>query len=101
MPEARWIEERAAKGRVVLRTINTLAQVTAAAAGMGVAVMPCYAGDAEPELVRLVAPAKGVVYPIWLVTHQDMRHAARIRASVDFLADCVRAQGRRLRGERG
>jgi DNA-binding transcriptional LysR family regulator len=100
MAESRWIEERATKGRVVLRTVNTLAQVTAAAAGMGVAIMPCYAGDAEPELVRLVPPSKGVTYPIWLVVHQDMRHAARIRACSDFLADCVRAQARKLKGER-
>jgi len=100
MGESRWIEEHAARGRVVLRTINTLAQVTSAVAGLGIALLPCYAGDVEPELVRLVAPSKCITNPIWLVVHQDMRHAARIRACSDFLAESVRAQARRLRGER-
>lgn len=100
MTESRWIEERAARGRVVLRTVSTLAQVTAAVAGLGIAVLPCYAGDPEPELVRLVGPSKCVVHPISLVVHQDMRHAARIRACSDFLADGLRVQARRLRGER-
>jgi DNA-binding transcriptional LysR family regulator len=96
--ESRWIEERAPKGRVVLRTVSTLAQLTSAIEGMGIAVIPCYAGDAEPELVRLVPPSKCIVHPIWLVIHEDMRHAARIRAISDFLADEMRKQARRLRG---
>ena len=37
---------------------------------------------------------------VWLVVHEDMRHAARIRACVDFLAEGLRAQGKRLRGEK-
>jgi DNA-binding transcriptional LysR family regulator len=99
MSDSQWIEEHAAKGRVVLRTINTLAQLTAAAAGIGIAMLPCYAGDSQPELVRLVAPSKGIINPIWLVVHQDMRHAARIRACSDFLAEGIRRQSRVLRGE--
>jgi DNA-binding transcriptional LysR family regulator len=98
--ESHWIEERAAKGRVVLRSVNTLAQVASAVAGIGVAMLPCYAGDAEAELVRLVGPAKCVSHPIWLVMHQDMRHAARLRVCSDFLADGIRAQSRRLLGRR-
>jgi DNA-binding transcriptional LysR family regulator len=100
LEESRWIEGRAARGRVVFRTFNTLAQVALAVAGLGVAILPCYAADEEPELVRLVPPSKAVVYPIWLAVHQDMRNAARIRACSDFLAEGLRAQSARLRGER-
>jgi DNA-binding transcriptional LysR family regulator len=98
MPESRWIEERATRGRVVLRTANTLAQLTAAVAGLGVALLPCYAGDAEPELTRLVPPASCEFQPIWLAVHEDMRHSARIRACSDFLAEAIRTQSARLRG---
>ncbi len=100
MGEFRWIEERAARGRVVMRTINTLAQVTSAVAGIGIAIVPCYAGDAEPELVRLVPPSKTVLVPVWLVVHEDMRNSARIRACSDFLAEAIKAQAALLRGER-
>jgi DNA-binding transcriptional LysR family regulator len=100
MGESRWIEERAVKGRVVMRTINTLGMLTAAVAGLGIAVLPCYAGDPEADLVRLVPPSKCVQHSMWLVVHEDMRHAARIRAISDFLAEGIRAQSRRLRGEK-
>lgn len=98
--EARWLEGRAAKGRVVFRTHGTLGQLVAALAGVGIAVLPCYAGDAEPELVRLVPPAQLVLSPLFVVVHEDLRHAARIRACADFLAAGLRAQARRIRGEK-
>jgi DNA-binding transcriptional LysR family regulator len=100
LAESQWIEERAATGRIVLRTENTHAQLTSAVAGIGIAMLPCYAGDLEPELVRLVAPPRSVNNPIRLVVHQDMRHAARIRACSDFLAEGIRAEARRLLGQR-
>lgn len=99
MPESQWIEAHATKGCVVLRTINTLAQLEAAVGGMGIAVLPCYAGDAEPELVRLVPSSKCVRNPVWLVVHEDMRQSARIRAISDFLAAELRAMTPRFTGE--
>jgi DNA-binding transcriptional LysR family regulator len=97
-PDSQWIEERAGKGRVVFRTVNTLAHVAAAVGGLGITVLPCYAGDAEPELVRLVPSSRCVRSPIWLVVHEDMRQSARIRAISDFLADELRAIVPRLLG---
>ena len=98
VPESRWLEERAAGSRIVFRTKSTLAHLLVTVAGMGIGVLPCYAGDEEPELVRLLPPAQTVQASVWLVVHEDMRHAARIRACVDFLADRLRAQSRRIRG---
>jgi len=97
-PESHWIEEHAREGRVVLRTSNTLAQLTATLGGMGIAVLPCYAGDAEPDLVRLVALSKSVAETVCIVVHEDTRHAAPIRACADYLAEGLKAQAARLRG---
>jgi len=96
--EARWIEEHAVKGRVVFRGKGTLPQLVMARAGVGIAALPCYAGDAEPDLVRLTPLSQIMRASMWLVVHEDMRHAARIRACVEFLADGLRAQGKRLVG---
>jgi len=96
--EARWVEERAAKGRVVFRGKGTLSQLVVAKAGMGIAALPCYVGDTEPDLVRLTPAAQIMRASMWLVVHEDMRHAARIRACVEFLAEGLRAQARLLRG---
>jgi DNA-binding transcriptional LysR family regulator len=99
LPEAtRWVEERAAKGRVVFRGKGTLSQLVVAKAGMGIAALPCYVGDVEPDLVRLTPAAQIMLASMWLVVHEDMRNAARIRACVEFLAEGLRAQARLLRG---
>jgi DNA-binding transcriptional LysR family regulator len=99
-PEARWLAARATKGRIVFRAHATLAQLVVTVAGLGIAMLPCHAGDAEPDLVRLVPPAQFTRNTIWLVVHEDLRHAARIRACADFLADGLRRQSKRLRGEK-
>jgi DNA-binding transcriptional LysR family regulator len=98
LTESRWIEDHAARGRVVFRAKATLAHVQVTLAGLGIAMLPCYAADAEPDLVRLIPTSQHIVNAVWLVVHEDMRHAGRIRACVDFLADRLRAQSRRLRG---
>jgi DNA-binding transcriptional LysR family regulator len=70
-------------GRTVLRTNGTLSLTAAAVAGLGVAVLPCVLGDAEPALIRLGAPLSHV--DAWLVAHRDVKKAKRIRAVYDYL----------------
>ncbi len=96
--EARWIEEHAVKGRVVFRGKGTLPQLVMARAGVGIAALPCYAADAEPDLVRLTPLSQVMRASMWLVVHEDMRHAARIRACVEFLAEGLRKESKRLVG---
>jgi DNA-binding transcriptional LysR family regulator len=98
LPEGRWALARAARGRVVARTPSTHVQATLAAAGMGIALLPCYFGDEDPGLVRLAPPDTSVQRTVWLVMHKDLQHATRIRACADFLADRIRAQRDRIMG---
>jgi DNA-binding transcriptional LysR family regulator len=97
--ESRWLEARASKGRVVFRAYATLAQLNATLAGIGIGMLPCYVGDAEADLVRLVPPSQFVRHTIYLIVHEDLRQAARIRACADFLAEGLRRHDKRLRGE--
>jgi DNA-binding transcriptional LysR family regulator len=71
-------------GQVVMRTNSLLSLTHAAAADLGVAVLPCFVGDAESRLVRIGRlPLTGEA---WLVMHRDLRDNARVRAVFDFLA---------------
>jgi DNA-binding transcriptional LysR family regulator len=54
-------------------------------AGLGVGIVDCFAGDADP-LLRRFLPEPVRAYDMWAVTHVDMRQAPRVRAVVDFLA---------------
>jgi DNA-binding transcriptional LysR family regulator len=98
--EARWLDQHAPRGRIVFRSMSTNARIRAAKAGMGIAVLPCYVGDDEPELVRLVEPAGGVSSNVWLVVHRDLQHTARVRVCADFLAERFRADAPRFVGAR-
>lgn len=85
LPQARWMAETIPADRVVLRSGHTGMMVAAVRAGLGLAVLPCYLGDAEPALRRLrLVPDLG--QEMWLLTHRDLRRTPRVRAVMDFLA---------------
>jgi DNA-binding transcriptional LysR family regulator len=102
--DARWIEEqaeRASGARIVMRSHATAVQRRMALEGVGLALLPCYLGDAEPGLVQVLPPSQAPTESVYLVVHEDLREAARIRACATFLADGIRAAGPVLRGEVG
>jgi len=82
--------------RIALRCDNPLIQLQAAASKAGIAEAACFLGDSAPDLVRVWpdrAPARRV---LWLIVHQDMRRAARIRAVSSAIAEAFRRQRRIL-----
>lgn len=85
---AAWLAERVPAEAMALRSGSLLAQLQAAGAGLGIALLPCYLGDPAPHLVRLCAPIAEVARELWIVTHADLKGTARIRA---FLAIAVEA----------
>lgn len=89
---AEWLAETAPAAAVVYRTNSLLNQLVAARAGIGLAVLPCYLGDPEPGLARaLPCPVPALARELWIVTHQDLRRTARVRAFFDAVAEGVAA----------
>ncbi len=66
---------------------NVLLRVAAVRAGVGLALLPCGLCDTDPLLVRVPGAAVVLGDPIWLLTHPDLRGAARIRLLLGFLAE--------------
>jgi DNA-binding transcriptional LysR family regulator len=100
LPDERWVKGLASGARVALRTFSINAQVAAAAAGVGIAALPCYLADAVPELRRLL-PGQAVERDVWLALRKDLRRTARVRVVADFLADLFARHEVLLRGELG
>lgn len=69
-----------------------------AAAGQGLAMLPCCLGDPDPRLTRHSALRDKVSVPIWVACHADLAGAPRIRAVRDRLALALEAEGPRLAG---
>lgn len=51
------------------------------------------------RLVRLGAPVPALATDLWLLTHPDLRPAARIRAFMDFVAVAAAGLRPRLAGK--
>jgi DNA-binding transcriptional LysR family regulator len=83
---ARWVRANVPDGAVVHRSNTLLGVAAAARAGMGLAVLPCFMGDADPGLARVGGVLPGVDSGLWLLTHPDLRRVARVRAFLDFMA---------------
>ena len=96
-PAARWLAERSANASVVLRSREMVDMLTAAQSGAGLAVLPCFMGDAEPSLVRLTKDAVAS-RPVWLVYRREPGVSRQLRAVIDFVVDAMREHAAKLRG---
>lgn len=98
-PEARWLAESAPGARVAVRCNSVLSVVAATAAGLGVGVMPCLSGDREPGLRRVAPVVDALRRDIWLVVHPDLQQNARVRATLQFLAELIHRERPLLSGQ--
>lgn len=84
--------------RPALRTNSVAAALAAAGAGLGLAALPCGLADLEPDLVRVAPLPDDFTLDLWLLTHEDLRQTARIRAFLDFLAEALAREAPLLEG---
>ena len=82
------------------RLFSNALQVEAAKAGLGLALLPCFLGDAEERLVRMPGTGSKADKSIWILFHPDFRQSARIRAFVDFLVEAVKKHRPLIQGEK-
>ena len=85
----RFLAARVPADRVRLR-INTVTGLDAAvSAGLGIGPLPCFAADANPALRRLSGPHPELGADLWVLTHPDLRHAARVRVFMEHCAEAM------------
>ena len=85
---ADWLAEHTEPQAIVYRASSLINQLTAAKAGIGFVVLPCYLGDPEPGLVRAMAePVADLTRELWIVTHNDLKKTARVRAFFDIVGE--------------
>lgn len=96
---ADWLAREAPENAIVYRTSSVVNQMVAAREGIGVALLPCFLGDAEPGLTR-AAPGllDEIGRELWIVTHADLRRTARVRAFMEATAAYLTARRAQLAG---
>jgi DNA-binding transcriptional LysR family regulator len=83
---ARWMRAELPESEVVLRADSLLGMREAARAGLGLTALPCYLGDTSPGLICVHRPIAAMQTALWILTHEDLRRTARIRAFTEFAA---------------
>jgi DNA-binding transcriptional LysR family regulator len=80
----RFVDRHAPGARTVFRSNSMLARLAALRDGLGIGMLPCFMGDAEPGLVRVGPVRPEADAALWILSHADTRHNARVRALVEF-----------------
>ena len=80
-----WKKKVHGERRVIFSSSTSLAVLNAAAEGMGFTLMPCYLGDADRRLVRVGDLVEPLTIELWILTHPDLRHTARVKALIAYL----------------
>lgn len=96
-----WFRREHPNAKIAMRSNSLQGVLIAAEAGVGVGLLPCFMGDRSPSLARISDPIQGGGSALWLLTHEDLRHTARVRAFLDFMADAFRSDINLLEGLAG
>ncbi|WP_454727027.1 MULTISPECIES: LysR family transcriptional regulator [Cupriavidus] len=79
-------------GRIVAGMYSSLMLRHAIKAGIAIGEVPVHLGERE-GLVRVwPGRARAMHYEVWLVTHQDLRHTARVRAMIDEIVQAFESR---------
>ena len=99
-PEHQWMERARGTTPCVLRSNSSNTIMAAVREGMGVAMLPCFAADMDPEMVRVLDGRTLMERDIWLVVHQDLVRLPRVRAVTSYVAEIIGRDQAMLLGRR-
>jgi DNA-binding transcriptional LysR family regulator len=89
----RWMDRVVGPRRQIWRVNSVLSIAEAVATGAGVGLLPCFVGDQHDDIVRIGEPLAELDIDLWILTHPDLRQAARVKAFMEIVgADLVRAR---------
>lgn len=94
-----WIAKHAPGARVLMRFVSMPVLVCAVQQGAGAAMLPCFIGDARPELVRIGDYFGERLVHLWVLTHPQLRGSARIRAFMQAARDFIERDRALIEGQ--
>jgi len=82
-----WLRRHRLEEAVTIHHSSGTGLLAAVRAGAGLAVLPSFVADRDPDLVRCLEPMATDDAELWLLTHERLRHTPRVRAVMDFLGE--------------
>ncbi|NKB52820.1 MAG: LysR family transcriptional regulator [Rhizobiaceae bacterium] len=97
-PADQWIGEHVPLSQIKTTADTFVAMRSLARSGTGLATLPCCLGDPEPALERVLPVVNEMGTSLWVLTHPDVRKAAKVRAFTAHVGRQLRAQQQLLEG---
>jgi len=96
--QVRWLHDVLVPSRVVFRSSSMVAQHNAAAAGVGMVLLPSFSAAEDARLRPVLIDQVSVMRSIWLTLHEDHQYLSRIKAVKSFLKKIISADQPFLNG---
>lgn len=80
-----WLRRHHLEDAVAIRQASVTGLLAAVRSGFGLAALPSFIADHDPDLIRCFPPAENDKVALWLLTHERVRHVPRVRVVLDFL----------------
>jgi DNA-binding transcriptional LysR family regulator len=96
--QAKWLEKTGAGRPAALWLAEVPLRLAAARDNQGAALLPCFLGDRDPGLQRLMSPPADLSEDVYLLLPHGRRQRPRVRALADALIALFRDEAALLRG---
>ncbi len=90
LASSKWLEAEGLMRRAVARCSSTLAVCRLLEEGLGVGILPCHLGDANPRLRRVSPLLTDFRSQLWLLTPRQLRGVPKVSATVECLSAGLR-----------
>ncbi len=90
----RWLRQFIPNSAIVFCGNSIMTLYVGARQGFGLAPLPCWMGDNDPELTQVLPPIEEVYTQLWLLTHRDLRHTARVRSFIEAITKSIARDAR-------
>jgi DNA-binding transcriptional LysR family regulator len=100
MSPTKWLEDNIPSESFVAKVSAVSAVQDAIRSEIGAGILPCFMGARDPALVRINLTPKADS-GLWVLTHPDLKKAARVRAFLDYFGHELTRQRKLLEGEEG
>jgi len=87
----RWLDDVIKSPTVSFHSNSMIAQMNAAAGGLGLVLLPSFAADGRDDLVPVLHDRLSTTRELWINVHNDLQFVPRIRAVSGFLKAMFKA----------
>jgi DNA-binding transcriptional LysR family regulator len=101
LPLIKWLRKYVPSKAIIASSDKLTGLYKIAQQGLGIAPLPHYVGDSDPDFVKVMDVPRRFHRNIWILTHPDLRHTARIRAFMKFMYKATQVTGNRSMAKLG